>query len=287
MKGRLGLETARVPQSDRFGLLWLSKGNLTAENGTVVFYAAGDEYVDPGKYALAFQTVNCILLQPGTTVSHDVHRLLSRHGTGLVMVGQGGVRQYAASMPTGPDRSALARRQALAWADLSTRGEIARKMYAWRLGEIFPSADIEVLRGIEGARMKATYRSMAQSYGIKWQRRNYERDSPDANDLPNNAINHASAAVRALAQIAVTVTGAIPQLGFIHEDSGISFALDVADIYRDDTLLPIAFSSVKDFQREGRDDIERIVRNNARKTFAKQKTIGSMIERIKELFPCP
>lgn len=284
LKGRLGLETARVPQSDRQGLLWLSRGNLVVQDGTLYFQAAGDGEIERGAYAIPFQTVNCIVLQPGTTVSHDALRLLHRHGTGFVAVGERGVRFYA-SMPGGPDHSALARRQALAWADAAQRSHVARRLYAWRLGEVMPDCAIEVLRGIEGARMKETYRRLSAEYGIRWSGRRYDRHEPEANDVVNNAINHASAAVRALAEVAVAITGAIPQLGFIHEDSGHAFALDIADVFRDEVLLPLAFASAKEHQAGAEDEIERIVRRRARVLFQRSQVAERMIDRIKELFP--
>src|ERR1700694_4927506 len=95
LKGRLGLETARIPHADRAGLLSFGRGNLTVEDGTLRFACAGTEDLAPGEYLIPFQTVSVILLGPGTTVSHDALRLLARHGTGLVMTGEGGVRMYA------------------------------------------------------------------------------------------------------------------------------------------------------------------------------------------------
>lgn len=282
LKGRLGLETARIPQSDRHGLLWLSRGNLKVENGTLKFQTAGDGVLSAGEYAIAFQTLNCIMLQPGTTVSHDALRLLHRHGTGLVAVGEGGVRFYA-SLPAGADRSARARRHAYTWSSPERRVDVARRMYAWRLAEVLPTAEITVLRGIEGARMKETYRELAKQYGVTWKGRRYDRANPEADDVPNHAINHASAAVRALAEVSVAVTGAIPQLGFIHEDSARAFSLDIADLFRDEVLLPIAFRASKAFQKGSDDDIERLVRRFARETFVKERVIERMIDRIKEL----
>ena len=284
LKGRLGLETARVPQTDRHGLLWLRRGKLYVESGTLRFLAAGAEDMAPGDYALPFQTLNGILIEPGTTVSHDALRLLARHGTGLVAVAEGGVRFYA-SMPFGPDRSARARKQARAWADLDARRTIARRMYAWRLGEILPSSDLDVLRGIEGARMKETYKLLAQQHGIQWRRRLYDRNDPLAADLPNQAINHVATGVYALAAAAVALTGTIPQLGFIHEDSGQAFGLDIADLFRDTVTIPTAFAAVKAYRpRESEPNFERVVRRMAGKVFRKQQVIGSMIDRIKELF---
>jgi CRISPR-associated protein Cas1 len=283
LKGRLGLETARIPQVDRHGLMWLGRGNLTVDYGTLRFTTAGTDDLPSGEYAIPFQMVSCFLLEPGTTVSHDALRLLARHGCGMVAVGQGGVRFYA-SLPAGPDTSIRARRQAEAWADHGRRIHVVRRMYAWRLGELLPPTDLDALRGIEGARMKATYKRLAEQYGIDWDGRRYDRAAPQAADLPNQAINHASSAVQAAALVAVAVSGAIPQLGFIHEDSGIAFALDVADLYRDSILLPVAFEGVGSFLRDPSRPLERHVRGLANRRFRKEQLIPSMIDRVKELF---
>lgn len=284
LKGRLGLETARVPHTDRHGLLWLSRGNLTVEDGTLRFATAEGGDFPPGDYAIPFQMLSCILLAPGTTVSHDALRLLARHGTGMLAVGDSGVRMYA-SMPFGAGDSALARRQISAWADSEgTRISIARRMYAWRLGEVLPHAEISVLRGIEGARMKETYRRVASEYGLSWEGRRYDRSDPTSADLPNQAINHVVTAVEAAAMVAVAVTGVLPQLGFIHEDSSNAFCLDVADLFRDTVTLPVAFSAVREVKKEGGDKIERVARRLAGRAFRERKLVPVMIDRIKELF---
>lgn len=286
LKGRLGLETARVPHADRYGLLWLARGRLYVEDGTLRFTTTGGggaSDLPPGDYAIPFQLISCIILQPGTTVSHDALRLLARHGTGLVAAGEDGVRLYS-SMPFGPDSSALARRQVALWADPDSRTLVARRMYAMRLGEIFPDVEISVLRGLEGARMKETYRRLAEQYGIQWRGRRYDRANPTAADLPNQAINHAATAVEAAALVAVAVSGAVPQLGFIHEDSGHAFALDIADLFRDSITLPIAFGAVREATRLPGLELERVTRKLAGKVLREKKVIPSMIDRIKDLF---
>jgi CRISPR-associated protein Cas1 len=283
LSGRLGLEGARVAQGDRHGLLWLGRGNLYVKDGTLRFATVGTEDMPAGNYAIPYQTVTSILMQPGTTISHDALRILARHGTGVVAVGDGGVRFYA-SMPFGPNESARARRQAAAWADPERRIDVARRMYAWRLGELLPVTDINALRGIEGARMKKSYQHLAQSYGIAWHGRRYDRADPESADVPNQAINHAASAVEAAAMIAVAVTGTIPQLGFIHEDAGIALPLDIADLFRDTALLPIAFGAAKEHGKDPKRPLEGCVRQLAGKTIVKERIVPKMIDRIKELF---
>jgi CRISP-associated protein Cas1 len=283
LKGRLGLETARVPHADRHGCLWLRRGALTVENGTLRFGTAGNEDLPPGDYGIPFQTVSVIFLEPGATVSHDALRLLARHGTGLVVTGEDGVRFYA-SMPFGQDESALARQQVRLWANSDQRIAVARRMYAWRLGEVLPSADLSVLRGIEGARVKTLYRSLARQFEVDWAGRRYDRDDPEATDRVNQALNHGSAAVRAAAMIAVAATSTIPQLGFIHEDSGNAFCLDIADLYRESVCLPAAFRAVKQFEANRSEPLERHARRSAGRALQEKQVIPAMIDRIKALF---
>lgn len=283
LKGRLGLESARIPHADRHGLLWLGRGRLIVNDGTLHFVTAGAGDLPPGNYTLPFQTISCILLGPGSTVSHDALRLLARHGTGLIAVGEDGVRMYAVSMPFGPDDSALARAHAALWANPDTRIELARRMYAWRLGEVLHPSSIDVLRGIEGARMKEIYRKLAQAHGIEWHGRRYDRSNPEAADIPNQAINHAATAVEAAALVACAMVGAIPQLGFIHEDSGNAFPLDIADLFRHTHTIPIAFTAAKKIEAGSEEPVDRVVRFLASKRFQSTKLIPSMIDRIKEL----
>ncbi len=277
LKGRLGLETARVPHSDRHGLLWLERGELSVIDGCLHFGRGADSLM-PTLDQIPHQAVSMILLGPGSSVTHDALRLLARHGTLLAAVGVDGVRSYTAP-PLMPDRSDVARRQAELWGNPRRRIAVARRMYALRLGEILPHRDLDTLRGIEGSRVKVFYKLMADKHGVAWKGRHYDRGNPNAADIPNQAINHAATAVQAAAAIAVQALAALPPLGFIHEDSGQSFVLDIADLFRDTVTLQIAFTAARQAE-ESDQTIDRLVRREAAKVFRKQKVIGSMIDKI-------
>ena len=289
LKGRLGLDSARVPYKDRAGLLYLARGALTARDGTLAFAQRREASVDalgPGDYAIPLQGVSMILLGPGSTVSHDALRLLAYARTALAAVGEDGVRLYTAP-PLIPDRSGLARAQARLWADGERRVAVARRMYAWRLGEVLPHRSLDVLRGIEGARMKEGYRLLARQIGVEWRGRRYDRARPQAADLPNQALNHASSATEAAAAIAVAATATIPQLGFVHEDPGQSFVLDIADLYRDSVTVPCAFRAARRVTERPEENIERVTRRLVGHTLAGDQVIPAMIGRIKSLFAEP
>jgi CRISPR-associated protein Cas1 len=284
LSGRLGLETARLPHADRHGLVYLDRGRLGVEAGGLTFSCAGGGGAAAGEYVIPHQSISLVLLGPGGSVSQDALRLLARHGVALSAVGEDGVRCYTAQ-PLLPDFSHLARRQAMLWADDKTgRMQVARRMYALRLGEVLPHRDIAVLRGIEGARVKENYRLTAERVGVTWNGRRYDRADPTAADLPNQALNHVASAVEGAAAIAVAATATIPQLGFIHEDSGQSFILDVADLFRDDVTVPTAFRAAKAARAKPDIGVERLARRMAGEALRKGNVIASMIDRIKTLF---
>jgi len=282
LKGRLGLEKIQVAHADRHGLLYLDRGVLSVEDGCLHFTSGGG-VLPVGSYQLPHQMISALLIGPGTSLSHDVLRVLARHGTALVAVGTDATRIYTAPA-LGPDRSDVARAQARAWADEKTRTAIARKMYARRLGEVLPHREIEVLRGIEGARVKESYKLLAQSFGVAWRKRDYNRANPDAADFANQAVNHAATAVRSAAGVAVSALSALPQLGFIHEDSDQSFVLDVADLYRESVTLRLAFQAAKRMEQGADDTVDRLVRQSAAREFRRIGLVNKMIDDIKTLF---
>ncbi|MCP5278452.1 MAG: type I-E CRISPR-associated endonuclease Cas1 [Thiobacillus sp.] len=281
--GRLGLADARIPHVDRHGLVWLSRGRLFVEDGTLRFVCTESADLDAGDYAIPYQNVSLILLGPGSTVSHDALRILARHGTLLAAVGDGGTKFYTAP-PMGQGHSEIARAHARLWANGKTRLDVARKMYALRFGRILPHRDISVLRGIEGGRMKEIYRIEADRQRISWQGRRYDRSRPEGADIPNQAVNHAATFVESAADVAVAAVGALPPLGFIHEDSSNAFTLDVADLYRAEVVIPLAFRVARKALDDKSLNLERTLRREAAMEFRRFKLIPKMIDRIKELF---
>lgn len=282
LAGRLGLAEARIPHVDRHGLIWLSRGRLFVEDGTLRFICTESAELESGDYAIPYQNVSLILLGPGSTVSHDALRILARHGTLLAAVGEGGTKFYTAP-PMGQGHSEVARAQSRLWADEKVRLDTARRMYAFRFGKILPHRDISVLRGIEGARMKETYRIEADRYRLPWEGRRYNRSQPEGADIPNQAINHAATFVECAADVAVAAVGALPPLGFIHEDSSNAFTLDIADLYRAEVTIPLAFRVARQALDNAGLNLERTLRKEAAAEFRRGKLIPKMIDRIKEL----
>jgi CRISPR-associated protein Cas1 len=190
----------------------------------------------------------CIMLEPGTPVSHTTVHLASTVGTLLVWVGEGGVRLYANGQPGGARADQLLYQAKLALDD-DLRLKVVRKMYELRFKEPAP---VEQLCGIEGVRVRETYKLLAKQCGVDWQGRNYDQIKWDATDVPNCCLSVATSCLYGIIEAAVLAAGYTPAVGFIHTGKPLSFVYDVADLFKFDTVVPVAFASPPNYRRSPR-----------------------------------
>ena len=185
--------------------------------------------------------VACLMLEPGTRISHAACALAGRVGTLLVWIGEAGVRLYSAGQPGGARADRLLYQAKLA-LDPELRLKVVRNMYAMRFGEEPPQRrSVEQLRGIEGARVREMYKRIAAKYGVEWKARNYDTQEWDKGDLPNRCLSAATSCLYGVAEAAVLAAGYAPAVGFIHTGKPLSFVYDVADVYKFETVVPVAF----------------------------------------------
>lgn len=223
--------------------------------------------------------VACIMLEPGTRVSHAAAALAARMGTLLVWVGEAGVRLYASGQPGGARADRLLYQAKLALDD-AARLKVVRKMYELRFGEKSPERrSVEQLRGIEGARVRKLYELLAQRYGLKWDKRNYDPNNWDGSDLLNKCVSAANACLYGITEAAVLAAGYAPAIGFIHTGKPLSFVYDVADLYKFDTVVPVAFQMAARRPPEP----ERAVRLACRDIFRREKVLERVIPTIEEV----
>jgi CRISPR-associated protein Cas1 len=160
-------------------------------------------------------SVACLMLEPGTRVSHAAAALASRVGCLLVWVGEAGVRLYASGQPGGA-RADRSRYQVKLALDDDARLKVVRKMYAFRFKEEPPARrSVEQLRGIEGARVRKMYQLLAQRYGVEWKGRNYDAQKWGSGDLPNRCVSSATACLYGITEAAVLAAGYAPAVGFM------------------------------------------------------------------------
>lgn len=223
--------------------------------------------------------VACIMLEPGTRISHAAVHLAATVGTLLVWVGEAGVRLYSSGQPGGARADRLLYQAKLALDD-ELRLKVVRKMYEVRFGEPAPARrSVEQLRGIEGARVRATYKMLAQRHQVNWHARNYDRQRWDAADIPNRCLSAATSCLYGITEAAVLAAGYAPAIGFIHTGKPLSFVYDIADLYKFETVVPLAFHIASQTPSEP----EREVRLACRNLFRSDKLLGKIIPLIEEV----
>lgn len=229
--------------------------------------------------------LSLLLLGPGTTVTHAAMRILAENGCSVVWCGELGVRTYAAS--TGETRHSrnLLRQAWLATRETS-RLAVVTRMYRIRFPEpLSPDLTLRQIRGKEGARVRDAYAQAASQYGIEWTGRNYNRTEWDNSDPVNRALSAANACMYGLCHAAILSLGYSPALGFIHTGKQLSFVYDVADLYKVELSVPVAFASAK----ENDANIERRVRIEMRQLMTRAKLLDRIPKDIAHClnFPNP
>ncbi|MES9882612.1 MAG: type I-E CRISPR-associated endonuclease Cas1e [Sedimenticola sp.] len=263
-----------IAMKERISMLFIEKGEIDVLDGSfVVIDKTGIRtHIPVGSIA-------CLMLEPGTRVSHRAVALAARVGTLLTWVGEAGVRLYASGQPGGARSDRLLYQAKLA-LDEQARLKVVRKMYELRFGEKSPERrSVEQLRGIEGARVRKIYQMLAKRHGVKWKGRNYNPSDWDTSDLPNLCLSAATACLYGITEAAVLAAGYAPAVGFIHTGKPLSFIYDIADIFKFDTVVPLAFqiASKEPFQPE------RKVRLGCRDLFRQTKLLGKIIPTIQEV----
>ncbi|AUM01278.1 type I-E CRISPR-associated endonuclease Cas1 [Zoogloeaceae bacteirum Par-f-2] len=268
-----------IPIKERLSIVFVEKGEIDVVDGAFVVVDSQGFRVRPVLTHIPVGGVACIMLEPGTRVSHRAAALAARVGTLLVWVGEAGVRLYSSGQPGGARADRLLYQARLA-LDEALRLKVVRKMYALRFGEEPPARrSVEQLRGIEGARVRQTYQLLAQKFGVKWSGRAYNPEDWDVSDLPNRCLSSATAALYGVTEAAVLAAGYAPAVGFIHTGKPLSFVYDVADIYKFDTVVPAAFQVAA----SNPPNPERAVRLACRDIFRKTRLLERIIPDIEEI----
>lgn len=223
--------------------------------------------------------VACLMLEIGTRISHAAVRLAAQVGTLLVWIGEAGVRFYSAGQPGGARADRLLYQASLALDD-EARLKVVREMYRQRFGDDPPQRrSVEQLRGVEGARVRETYKLLARKYGVQWKQRNYDVQDWDAADRPNRCLSAATSCLYGITEAAVLAAGYAPAIGFIHTGKPLSFVYDIADIYKFETVVPVAFAIAA---RESANH-EREIRLQCRDMFRKSRLLERIIPDIEAI----
>jgi CRISPR-associated protein Cas1 len=268
-----------IPIRDRSSILFVEKGRLDVLDGA--FVVVDERGI---RTQIPVGGLVCLMLEPGTRVSHAAVALAARAGTLLVWVGEAGVRLYAAGQPGGARSDHLLWQAKLA-LDEDARLKVVRRMFELRFGEAAPERrSVDQLRGIEGVRVRHLYELHARQNGVTWRRRAYDRGDWDAADLPNRCLSAATSCLHGLAEAAVLAAGYAPAIGFLHTGRPLSFVYDIADLFKFETVVPTAFRVAARASRGSLTiPVESAVRRECRDAFRQTNLLDRLIPTIEDV----
>ena len=127
--------------------------------------------------------------------------------------------------------------------------------------------------------MRRLYQILAKQHGVEWKARNYDTSEWDKGDLPNRCLSSATACLYGVTEAAVLAAGYAPAVGFIHTGKPLSFVYDIADLFKFDTVVPLAFKVAASQPRNA----EQQVRLACRDVFRQSRLLERIIPAIEEI----
>lgn len=267
-------ELQALPQvKDRMTFIYLEHCTLGRQEGAIT---VTDE---KGTVQIPAATISVLLLGPGTRVTHRAMELMGDTGVGAVWVGEHGVRYYAHGRPL-TTHARLLQQQAELVSNTRKHLDVVRKMYQLR----FPDEDVSALttqqlRGREGSRVRSAYRKASQATGVAWNGRLYRPDDFSSGDPVNQALSAGNACLYGLAHAVIVSLGCSPALGFVHVGHECSFVYDIADLYKAEVTIPIAFETAAELP----DDLPAVVRRRVRDAMVELHILERMVHDIRWL----
>lgn len=257
---------------DRLSFLYVEHVRIDQHHKSIACHDAD------GMVAVPVANLAVLMLGPGVSITHAAVRRLAESNCLVIWCGEENVRFYAQGMGGTRSASRLMHQARLA-SDEDLRMEVVRRMYLMRLGEeVDASVTLQQLRGMEGARVRNAYRRIADETGVVWRGRSYDRQAWRSGDPPNRALSAANSCLYGLCHAAILSAGYSPAVGFIHTGKQRSFVYDIADLYKLEITVPLAFRVAA----EGPPKLERAVRLACRDTFRETKLMKRVVPDISQ-----
>jgi len=256
---------------DSLAFVYLEHAKVDRHESAIAFHDAD------GLTPIPIATLAVLMLGPGTTITHSAVSVLADNNCLVVWCGEENVRFYASGLG-GTRGAAPLLRQARLASDEEERLKVVKRMYRMRFEEDLPEeVTVEQLRGMEGSRVRTAYARMSAETGLAWSGRSYDRGNWGAADPVNRALSAANSCMYGLCHAAILSAGYSPALGFIHTGKQLSFVYDIADLYKVDLTVPLAFRKAL----ERPPDLERSVRLACRDIFRETRLVERIIPDIR------
>lgn len=242
--------------ADKYTFVYLEKARISVSGNSILV----QDY--EGSVLIPSALIHCFLIGPGVSITSRAIQLLTKSGSSVSWVGEEGTYFYCYGSGL-THSSRLLEKQAKIFSNPSLHLKTVQKMYSLRFeGENVKNTTLQQLRGKEGTRMKKIYQEMAERYGVIWNGRNYDKSNIYASDDINYVLSIANSCLYGLCHAVIGSLGLASGLGFVHIGHDKSFVYDIADLYKADISIPVAFEAVS--QNDGTTDVAREVRTMMR-----------------------
>ena len=259
---------------DRMTFLYVQRCQINRHDGAITVTD------DKGIVHIPAATLSVLLLGPGTTVTHRAMELIGNCGVCVIWMGEGGINYYAGGKSL-THRSKLQIKQASLVSNQRTRLMIVKKMYSMRFSdEDIEDLTMQQLRGREGSRMRSIYKREAKKWNIPWNGRNYDHEKFEESDNVNKALSVGNACLYGLAHAVIFALGCSTALGFMHVGHDNSFVYDIADLYKTEIVIPLAF----EVAMENHEDIPSFMRRAMREKMVSTHLLERMVKDLLWLF---
>jgi len=269
-------ELQTLPQmQDRISFLYLERCLINRQDSAITVQDIR------GTVHVPAAALSVIMLGPGTNVSHRAIELIGDAGVSVIWVGEQGVRYYAHGRPLTHSSRLLVAQAALV-SNMRSRLSVARQMYAMRFkNEDVSKMTMQQLRGREGARIRNVYRQASKNTGVPWSGREYDPENFQGGSPVNMALSAAHACLYGVAHSVIVALGCSPGLGFVHTGHERSFVFDIADLYKAEITIPIAFEVAAGYV-EG-EEIGAVTRRSVRDAIAGGDLLQRAVQDIRIL----
>ncbi|WP_411355342.1 type I-E CRISPR-associated endonuclease Cas1e [Peptoniphilus harei] len=269
-------ELTELPRiEDRVSFIYVEHAKINRQDGALTVMDS------KGLVRIPAAIIGILLLGPGTDISHRAVELLGDTGTSIIWVGERGVRFYANGRPLAHSTKYL-EKQAVLFSNRNTRLLVARKMYQIRFpGEDVMKLTMQQLRGREGARIRNLYRQEAKRYEIDWTKRDYDSNNYEDGSPVNKALSAANVALYGICHSVIVALGMSPGLGFVHTGHDKSFVYDIADLYKAEYTIPLAFKLASEVTED--EDIGRLARLRLRDKCVDGKLMKKIVKDLQYL----
>lgn len=276
ISGAKKTELSELPRiSDRVSFIYVEHAKISRIDSAITV----SDY--RGVVNIPVSMIGVLLLGPGTEISHRAMEILGDVGTSVIWVGERGVRHYAHGRSLAHSTRFL-EKQAKLVSNKRSRLAVARKMYAMRFeDEDVSNLTMQQLRGREGSRIRKVYRNCSKKFNVKWEKRDYKVDDFEDSDAVNQALSALNVSLYGVCHSVIVALGMSPGLGFVHTGHDKSFVYDIADLYKAEITIPLAFELASKY-KEG-DDIGKLARLSLRDRMVDGKLMLKIVEDLQIL----